>query len=94
MDDFTGYLAAVLVFAAFSMKSMIRLRITGILSNIAFLAYGLRGDLYPVAVLHALLLPLNMIHLVQLMGITEIIKRLWAWRTIIQRIGHTKELSV
>jgi hypothetical protein len=38
--DAVGYLASVLVFAAFCMKEMIPLRVVAICSNIAFLTYG------------------------------------------------------
>ena len=67
-----GWFASALVFATFFMKTMIPLRVIAITSNIAFmsyallgLAYGLFGRLYPIFVLHACLLPLNLIRLRQ-----------------------------
>jgi CRP/FNR family transcriptional regulator, cyclic AMP receptor protein len=57
--DATGYFAAGMVFVAFGMKDMIPLRIVAMLSNPAFVTYGLGLGLAPVWLLHAVLLPLN-----------------------------------
>ena len=64
--ELSGYLASALVFMTFYMKTMIRLRVLGILSNVAFMTYGFGGRLYPVLILHAILLPLNCLRLVQM----------------------------
>ena len=64
--EMTGYVASALVFLTFYMKTMIPLRVIGILSNVAFMAYGAGGRIYPVLILHAILLPLNCIRLVQM----------------------------
>jgi CRP/FNR family cyclic AMP-dependent transcriptional regulator len=48
------------------MRTMQPLRIVAIASNVAFLIYGLAFQLWPIAILHALLLPLNIIRLVQI----------------------------
>jgi CRP/FNR family cyclic AMP-dependent transcriptional regulator len=64
--ELAGYVASALVFVTFYMRTMIALRVTGILSNIAFMVYGLGGRVYPVFILHAILLPLNCIRLVQM----------------------------
>ena len=61
-----GYVASALVFCTFYMKTMIPLRTVAISSNVAFLTYGLTGHLYPVAILHAILLPLNILRLRQM----------------------------
>ena len=58
-----GYLASLLVFSTFYMKTMLPLRGVAIASNIAFMAYGLTGGIYPVFVLHVILLPLNCVRL-------------------------------
>ena len=60
-----GYLASALVFAAFYMRTMLPLRGVAIASNVTFLGYGIALGLWPVAILHALLLPLNIVRLVQ-----------------------------
>ena len=65
MVEIVGYIASVLVFSTFYMKTMIPLRIVGICSNVVFIAYGWLGELYPVVILHALLFPLNVVRLFQ-----------------------------
>jgi hypothetical protein len=54
-----GYGASFLVFCAFYMKAMVPLRVIAIASNLAFVVYGLGHQLYPVLILHTLLLPVN-----------------------------------
>lgn len=73
MIVFAAWFAAGLVFAAFFMKTMIPLRIIAIASNVAFVAYALLGlrygifdRVYPILVLHAALLPLNVMRLRQM----------------------------
>ena len=68
-----AWVAALLVFAAFFMKTMIPLRLVAIASNVAFIAYallglryGIFGRVYPILVLHAALLPLNVVRLGQI----------------------------
>jgi CRP/FNR family transcriptional regulator, cyclic AMP receptor protein len=68
-----GWVASGLVFAAFFMKLMTPLRLLAIASNLAFMSYALLGlvygdfgRLYPIFVLHACLLPLNLLRLRQL----------------------------
>lgn len=63
--DLLGYGAAGLVLATFSVRSMIALRATAIASNLMFIGYAALADLSPVLLLHALLLPLNMLRLCQ-----------------------------
>ncbi len=64
--DFAGYVASALVLATFTTNDMRLLRVVGICSNIAFIIYGSLGGLAPVLVLHLLLLPLNVVRLLQL----------------------------
>src|SRR5688500_17938870 len=54
-----GYLASALVLATFCMKTMIPLRSAAVVSNVAFIVYGFYDEVYPVLILHAVLLPLN-----------------------------------
>jgi CRP/FNR family transcriptional regulator, cyclic AMP receptor protein len=61
-----GYVASLLVFSTFYMNTMIPLRCVAMASNIAFLAYGYLAGLYPVFLLHTVLLPLNMLRLYQI----------------------------
>lgn len=69
-----GYLASALVFATFWMKAPVRLRQVGIASNIVFFSYGILAGAYPIAILHALLFPLNIIRLIELQRLTAKIK--------------------
>jgi CRP/FNR family transcriptional regulator, cyclic AMP receptor protein len=64
--EFVGYLASALVFATFCMKTMIPLRMAAICSNLAFIIYGFYDHVYPVLILHVILLPLNVIRTAQL----------------------------
>jgi CRP/FNR family transcriptional regulator, cyclic AMP receptor protein len=69
--EFVGYFAALLVFLTFYMKTMIPLRVVGICSNCAFITYGYLGDLYPVLILHLILLPLNALRLREMLRLTK-----------------------
>ena len=57
--DAAGYLAAGLVVTAFCMKGITALRVVALVSNVAFLVYGIGLGLVPVWLLHAILLPIN-----------------------------------
>jgi CRP/FNR family cyclic AMP-dependent transcriptional regulator len=59
--DGIGYLASALVLLTFCMSTMLSLRAVAIGSNIAFISYGIGAGLYPVLILHIILLPLNLI---------------------------------
>ncbi len=69
--ELSGYLAAALVFLTFYMKTMIPLRIIGICSNCAFIAYGYLDALHPVLILHLILLPLNTLRLSQMFQLSR-----------------------
>lgn len=71
VTEAAGYLASLLVFLTFYTKTMIPLRIVGICSNFAFIAYGYLGGLYPVLILHLILLPLNGWRLRQMLRLTK-----------------------
>lgn len=60
-----GYVASVLVLAAFYMKETIPLRIIALASNLSFIAYGAALGLTPIWLLHILLLPMNCCRLAQ-----------------------------
>jgi hypothetical protein len=64
--EIAGYLASLLVLATFYMKTMIPLRSVAIASNLVFMTYGFVQGLYPVLVLHLILLPLNCVRLHQM----------------------------
>ncbi len=69
--EMIGYVAAALVFATFSMKTMVPLRMVGICSNVFFIAYGYLNPAYPLLVLHCLLLPLNILRLSQMLALVK-----------------------
>jgi len=59
MTDLLGYAASFAVLATFLMRSMAALRLTAILSNILFIAFGYLRGIHPVLLLHLALLPIN-----------------------------------
>jgi hypothetical protein len=65
--DLLGYAAAALVLLTFSMKTMVPLRVAGIFSNLFFIAYGWLSGAHPILILHATLLPLNVLRLTQIL---------------------------
>lgn len=78
--DLVGYSAAAASLVAFSAKTMIPLRVAAICSNVLFISYGLLSGLWPPALLHALLLPLN-------------IHRLQAMRRLVRRVAAAAHLD-
>jgi uncharacterized protein YjiS (DUF1127 family) len=60
-----GYAASASVLATFCMSSMVPLRAVAICSNVMFAAFGALAHIYPVLVLHAILLPVNIVRLMQ-----------------------------
>lgn len=58
-----GFVAAGLVIATLSMRTMIPLRMIGIGSNVAFITYGILFHSAPTVMLHMILLPLNLYRL-------------------------------
>ncbi|MGB6285522.1 MAG: cyclic nucleotide-binding domain-containing protein [Xanthobacteraceae bacterium] len=71
IGEIAGYLAAGLVFLTFYMKTMVPLRIIGICSNCTFIMYGYLGGLYPVLILHFILLPLNGLRLREILRLAR-----------------------
>ena len=69
-----GYLGALMTLTTFSMKTMLHLRMAGIVSNLVFITYGGLGHVYPVLLLHLTLLPLNVWRLRQLQQLTREMK--------------------
>ena len=58
--DFLGFAAALSVLASFSMSTILALRTLALLSNVLFILYGLCAHIYPVLILHIILLPINL----------------------------------
>ncbi|MBN9229906.1 MAG: hypothetical protein BGO90_05665 [Legionella sp. 40-6] len=70
-----GYLAAVLVFTTFYVKKILTLRLIAVSSNIAFIFYALGSNLYPIFVLHSLLLPLNIYRIFEIKKREEVLQK-------------------
>ena len=73
--ELTGYLASLLVFSTFYMKTMIPLRTVAIVSNVVFMSYGFAAGLYPVLFLHVVLFPLNILRLYQMRRLIERVRQ-------------------
>lgn len=73
--ELTGYAAAVLVFVTFCMKTLVPLRIMAIASNVVFIVYAMGAGLLPVLLLHAALLPLNILRTWEQIRIYQQLKR-------------------
>jgi hypothetical protein len=79
--DAVGYAAALAVLASFCMSTIVPLRILAVFSNVLFASYGLLAHLYSVFLLHAILLPINLLKLAQLdlpLHYKSIISALWS----------------
>ncbi len=63
--DAIGYAGGMVSIWGFSRRTMIPLRLGAIGGNVAFLAFGLLASSYPTLVLHAVLLPMNTLRLLQ-----------------------------
>jgi CRP/FNR family transcriptional regulator, cyclic AMP receptor protein len=72
--DILGYAASLSVLATFCMSTMVPLRIVAISSNVLFASFGAFAHIYPVLVLHLVLLPVNIMRLVQLLRLIRGIK--------------------
>ena len=66
--------ASIFVVATYSMKTMIPLRVFGILTNIVLIASSLATAAYPTLLLHAILLPLNAYRLYQMLQLVNGVK--------------------
>jgi hypothetical protein len=72
--DFLGYAASASVLVTFCMSTMLPLRIVAIASNVLFATYGAFAHIYPVLVLHVVLLPVNVIRMVQILRLVKGVK--------------------
>jgi CRP/FNR family cyclic AMP-dependent transcriptional regulator len=75
LDILLGATASTLTLVSFSMKSMLPLRAFALASNVFFIAYGYVDLLWPVLILHACLLPLNVKRLLDIRKLTADIRR-------------------
>jgi hypothetical protein len=61
--DGLGFCASFAVLASFCMSTIGSLRMLALTSNVLFSTYGLLAHIYPVALLHMILLPINLMKL-------------------------------
>jgi hypothetical protein len=71
LAELFGYLAAACMLTTFAMTTMVPLRLAAIAANCLFIAYGYFGLLYPVVILHLILLPLNVTRLYQMLQLVK-----------------------
>ena len=71
LTQLVGYFASALVLTTFCFSNPVKLRLFALASNIAFIAYGHFGEVYPVMVLHIILMPINLYHLSRLLLMPE-----------------------
>lgn len=71
LGEIAGWVAAAFTLSAFSMRTMLPLRLSAIAANISFIVYGTLEGLMPVAVLHVILLPFNLYRLAELLSQTR-----------------------
>jgi CRP/FNR family transcriptional regulator, cyclic AMP receptor protein len=69
-----GYSAAGLGVIMLAMQTMIPLRLTGIANNITSITFALLAGVYPMAIQHIVLLPLNIYRLVQMLKLIKQVK--------------------
>jgi len=69
--EILGYVGAVVVLVTYSMRTMIPLRVLGMVSNAIFLVYSYKQGLYPHVLLHGFLLPMNGYRLNQMLRLTR-----------------------
>ena len=67
MTLYVGYLASALVLCTFLTRTMKPLRCIALRSNVAFITYSAMLQLYPVLILHCILLPVNVWRLWEIM---------------------------
>ena len=69
--DLLGYAASASVLITFCMSTMVPLRVVAIGSNVLFATFGAFAHIYPVLVLHVVLLPVNVARLVQILRLIK-----------------------
>jgi CRP-like cAMP-binding protein len=81
--DILGYAASASVLTTFCMSTMVPLRVIAIFSNVLFATFGALSHIYPVLVLHLILLPVNVMRLIQILRLIQSISA-----------AHASDLSV
>ncbi len=71
LADMLGIGGALFCVATYWMRTMVALRVGGIVSNALFAAYGILQPSYPALVLYAFLVPLNCVRLYQMVKLVK-----------------------
>ncbi len=76
--EVVAWIASLFVFLSFFMKTMIPLRVIAMVSNLVFIFYallglrfGIFGKVYPIFLLHMMLLPLNIVRFYQMKSLIK-----------------------
>ncbi len=72
--DLIGYFGGGITLLSISLKTMIPLRVGAVCGNLGFMTFGFLAGSYPTLILHALLLPLNGLRLVQMIRLVREIR--------------------
>lgn len=76
LADHSGSLfASFFVIATYTMRTMIPLRVFGIMANVVFIAFAIPLHNYPTLLLHGILLPLNIYRLHQMLQLVRDVKK-------------------
>ncbi len=70
-----GFIASAFVVAGYTMRTMIPLRIFGIITNVFLIAYSLPHHHYAIMALHLILLPLNIYRLREMLLLVREVKK-------------------
>ena len=63
--DAIGYSAGFATLITFAQRRIVPMRLFAVGANLLFISYGILGSFYPVALLHLILLPLNVFRLAE-----------------------------
>jgi hypothetical protein len=70
-----GFIASAFVVAGYTMRTMIPLRIFGILTNVVLIVFAMMHHHYPIMALHMILLPLNAYRLREMLLLVRDVKK-------------------
>ena len=84
--DILGYAASASVLATFCTSTMVPLRVIAICSNVLFATFGALAHIYPVLVLHLILLPVNIARLIQILRLIQSISATHALDLSVHRL--------
>lgn len=69
--ELSGWIAAGLTLAAYSMRTMLPLRVAAIGANVFFIIYAALVPIFPTLILHSVLLPFNSYRLAELLRLEK-----------------------